>query len=61
MCSYSLTGVDQSSITDTQLLDNREDGIAIVYTLSANIQYASFEVSNAVSSRTISFSNNVQL
>ena len=61
MCSYSQTGVDKSYnyITDTQLLDNGEDGIDIIYTLSANKQYASFEVSNAVSSRTISFSNNV--
>ena len=59
MCGYSLTGVDQSSITDTQLLLNEEDGIDIIYTLSANINDASFEVSNAATSRTVSFSKNV--
>ena len=60
MCSYSLTGVDENSITDTQLLDNEEDGIDIIYTLPANINDAFFEVSNATSSWTISFSKNVQ-
>ena len=59
MCSYSLTGVDQSSITDTQLLVNGEGGIAVVCILSANINDGSFEVSNAASSRIISFSKNV--
>ena len=56
MCNYSLTGVDDSSITDTQLLDNGEDGINIVYTISANIKYASFEISNAAGSNMIIFS-----
>ena len=57
MCSFSLTGVDH---TDIQLLANGEDGIDIIYTLPANISDGSFEVSNAASSRTISFSKNVQ-
>ena len=57
MCSFSLSGVEH---TDIQLVDNGEDELDIIYTLSANINDAFFEVNNAVSSRNISFSKNVQ-